>query len=72
MTHRTEAPIEAPSKIILRKLAPNDTVEPGDVMPEGNHFFPVSICDVPASEYSNPVYRQSAEETPAVSAENAS
>ena len=50
--------INAPETITLRLLKPEETTAPGDRMLCGDHLYPVSLHDVPVSEYAVAVYRE--------------
>lgn len=77
MTARTMPPITGPDQVLLTRLQETETVRLNDVLYVDNHFYPVSLFDIPAHEFDVPVYRVTAinnsatDLTPAIAAENA-
>lgn len=77
MTARTMPPITGPNQVLLTRLQENEMVRLNDVLYADNHFYPVSLFDIPAHEFDVPVYRiteinnSENKQTPAIAAENA-
>lgn len=68
MTARSQHPINAPQKIILTLLAPEQIVQPGDVIAVDGFYHPCSLAGVTANSYDVPLYRPSLEEATEVAA----
>ncbi len=48
---------DAPQKIILTKLKPEELTDPQSRILTEGHLFPLAIHNTPAGEYDAPVYR---------------
>lgn len=48
---------EAPEKIILIKLKPEELTDPQSRLMTDGHLFPLALHNTPAGEYDAPVYR---------------